>query len=227
MKGVMDPQALFSITLSLKVATTATLAVTLTGIPLAYLLARKEFPGKHLLDALVTLPLIFPPTVTGYLLLLLLGRRGPVGNLLYRLGGISILFTWYAAVVASGVAALPLMVKSAKAAMEAVDPRLIMASYTLGKGERATFFRVILPLARGGIVAGIVVAFARAMGEFGATLMLAGNIPFKTNTIPLEIYSAVSSARFYRANLLVVVTTLISLGVIYTVNRLGHRRPPW
>ena len=227
MKGVMDPQALFSITLSLKVATTATLAVTLTGIPLAYLLARKDFPGKHLLDALVTLPLIFPPTVTGYLLLLLLGRRGPVGNLLYRLGGISILFTWYAAVVASGVAALPLMVKSAKAAMEAVDPRLIMASYTLGKGERATFFRVILPLARGGIVAGIVVAFARAMGEFGATLMLAGNIPFKTNTIPLEIYSAVSSARFYRANLLVVVTTLISLGVIYTVNRLGHRRPPW
>lgn len=227
MKGVMDPQALFSITLSLKVATTATLAVTLTGIPLAYLLARKEFPGKHLLDALVTLPLIFPPTVTGYLLLLLLGRRGPVGNLLYRLGGISILFTWYAAVVASGVAALPLMVKSAKAAMEAVDPRLIMASYTLGKGERATFFRVILPLARGGIVAGIVVAFARAMGEFGATLMLAGNIPFKTNTIPLEIYSAVSSARFYRANLLVVVTTFISLGVIYTVNRLGHRRPPW
>ena len=227
MKGVMDPQALFSITLSLKVATTATLAVTLTGIPLAYLLARKDFPGKHLLDALVTLPLIFPPTVTGYLLLLLLGRRGPVGNLLYRLGGISILFTWYAAVVASGVAALPLMVKSAKAAMEAVDPRLIMASYTLGKGERATFFRVILPLARGGIVAGIVVAFARAMGEFGATLMLAGNIPFKTNTIPLEIYSAVSSARFYRANLLVVVTTFISLGVIYTVNRLGHRRPPW
>ncbi len=227
MKGVMDPQALFSITLSLKVATTATLAVTLTGIPLAYLLARKEFPGKHLLDALVTLPLIFPPTVTGYLLLLLLGRRGPVGNLLYKLGGISILFTWYAAVVASGVAALPLMVKSAKAAMEAVDPRLIMASYTLGKGERATFFRVILPLARGGIVAGIVVAFARAMGEFGATLMLAGNIPFKTNTIPLEIYSAVSSARFYRANLLVVVTTFISLGVIYTVNRLGHRRPPW
>ena len=223
----MDPQALFSITLSLKVATTATLAVTLTGIPLAYLLARKEFPGKHLLDALVTLPLIFPPTVTGYLLLLLLGRRGPVGNLLYKLGGISILFTWYAAVVASGVAALPLMVKSAKAAMEAVDPRLIMASYTLGKGERATFFRVILPLARGGIVAGIVVAFARAMGEFGATLMLAGNIPFKTNTIPLEIYSAVSSARFYRANLLVVVTTFISLGVIYTVNRLGHRRPPW
>ncbi len=227
MKGVMDPQALFSITLSLKVATTATLAVTVTGIPLAYLLARKDFPGKHLLDALVTLPLIFPPTVTGYLLLLLLGRRGPVGNLLYKLGGISILFTWYAAVVASGVAALPLMVKSAKAAMEAVDPRLIMASYTLGKGERATFFRVILPLARGGIVAGIVVAFARAMGEFGATLMLAGNIPFKTNTIPLEIYSAVSSARFYRANLLVVVTTLISLGVIYTVNRLGHRRPPW
>ena len=227
MKGVMDPQALFSITLSLKVATTATLAVTVTGIPLAYLLARKDFPGKHLLDALVTLPLIFPPTVTGYLLLLLLGRRGPMGNLLYKLGGISILFTWYAAVVASGVAALPLMVKSAKAAMEAVDPRLIMASYTLGKGERATFFRVILPLARGGIVAGIVVAFARAMGEFGATLMLAGNIPFKTNTIPLEIYSAVSSARFYRANLLVVVTTLISLGVIYTVNRLGHRRPPW
>ncbi len=227
MKGVMDPQALFSITLSLKVATTATLAVTLTGIPLAYLLARKDFPGKHLLDALVTLPLIFPPTVTGYLLLLLLGRRGPVGNLLYKLGGISILFTWYAAVVASGVAALPLMVKSAKSAMEAVDPRLTMASYTLGKGERATFFRVILPLARGGIVAGIVVAFARAMGEFGATLMLAGNIPFKTNTIPLEIYSAVSSARFYRANLLVVVTTLISLGVIYTVNRLGHRRPPW
>lgn len=227
MKGVIDPQAFFSITLSLKVATTATLVVTLTGIPLAYLLAHKEFPGKHLLDALVTLPLVFPPTVTGYLLLLLLGRRGPLGSLLYKLGGISILFTWYAAVVASSVAALPLLVKSAKAAMEAVDPRLIMASYTLGKDEKTTFFRIILPLARGGIVAGIVVAFARAMGEFGATLMLAGNIPFKTNTIPLEIYSAVSSAQFYRANLLVVVTTLVSLVVIYTVNRLGQRGTPW
>ena len=227
MKGVIDPQAFFSITLSLKVATTATLVVTLTGIPLAYLLAHKEFPGKHLLDALVTLPLVFPPTVTGYLLLLLLGRRGPLGSLLYKLGGISILFTWYAAVVASSVAALPLLVKSAKAAMEAVDPRLIMASYTLGKDEKTTFFRIILPLARGGIVAGIVVAFARAMGEFGATLMLAGNIPFKTNTIPLEIYSAVSSAQFYRANLLVVVTTMVSLVVIYTVNRMGQKGTPW
>ena len=227
MKVPMDPQALFSIVLSFKVAFTATGVVTLTGLPLAYLLAYREFPGKHILDTLVTLPLVFPPTVTGYLLLLLFGRHGPVGSLLYKLGGFSLLFTWYAAVVASSVAALPLMVKSAKAAMESVDSRLIMASYTLGKGSGTTFFKVILPLARGGIVAGVVVAFARAMGEFGATLMLAGNIPFKTNTIPLEIYSAVSSAQFYRANILVLITTLMSLAVIYSVNRLGHRSSPW
>ncbi len=221
---LLDPAALFSIKLSLKVAFTATFIVTLAGIPLAYLLALKDFPLRRLLDTLVLLPLVLPPTVTGYLLLLILGRNGIIGSVLYRLGGVSILFTWHAAVIASTVAAIPLMVKSSQAAMSTVDLRLIMASYTLGKGGISTFFRVILPLSKEGIVAGMVVSFARAMGEFGATLMLAGNIPFKTNTIPLEIYSAVSSAQFYRANVLVGVTVFLSLVVVYAVNRLGERK---
>ncbi|TCK06233.1 molybdate ABC transporter permease subunit [Phorcysia thermohydrogeniphila] len=217
---MLDPQSLFSIKLSLKVATLSALIVFLTGLPLSYLLALKRFPFKNLLDALITLPLVFPPTVTGYILLLLLGKEGFIGKLIYKLFNTGVVFTWYGAVVAASVAAFPIFVKSARAAIEAVDSNLIKVSYTLGKGELSTFFKVILPLAKRGIVAALVLSFARALGEFGATLMLAGNIPFRTNTIPLEIYSAVSGGDFERANLLTAITASMSVVIIYLINRL-------
>ena len=132
----------------------------------------------------------------------------------------------YGAVVASSVAAFPIFVKTAKSAIEAVERNLIYAAFTLGKSELETFFRVVLPVAKRGIVAGLVLSFARAIGEFGATLMLAGNIPFKTNTIPIEIYSAVSDGNFERANLLTVVVAVLSLGIIFAVNRLSQRGTP-
>ena len=223
---VLDPEALFSVELSLKVATVSTVVVLLTGLPLAYLFATREFPFKNLLDAVVTLPLVFPPTVTGYLLLLLLGKNGILGEVIYRVFKTGVVFTWYGAVVASSVAAFPIFVKTARSALESVDKNLIYAAYTLGKGELETFFRVVLPIAKRGVIAGLVLSFARAIGEFGATLMLAGNIPFKTNTIPIEIYSAVSDGNFERANLLTAVVAVLSITVIFTVNRLSRRGAP-
>ena len=223
----LDPEALFSIKLSLKVSIIAAFVVTLLGLPVAYVLAVKDFPFKNLLDALVTLPLVFPPTVTGYLLLLVLGKNGFIGALIYKLFKTGVIFTWYAAVIASSIAAFPIFVKGARAAIESIDKNLISVSYTLGKGELETFFRVVLPLAKKGIVAAVVLSFARAMGEFGATLMLAGDIPFKTNTIPIEIYSAVSGGDFQKANLLTAVTAVISLGIIYLINRLTSRGERW
>ncbi|WP_457755085.1 molybdate ABC transporter permease subunit [Thermovibrio ammonificans] len=223
----LDPLALFSVKLSLKVAISSTAIVTLLGTPLAYMLATRDFPFKNAVDALITLPLVFPPTVTGYILLLLLGRKGPIGELLYTLFHKGIVFTWYAAVVAAAVASFPIFVKSARAAIEAVDKRLLTVSYTLGKGEVTTFFRIVLPLAKRGIVAAVILSFARALGEFGATLMLAGYIPFKTNTIPLEIYSSVSNGDFERANLLTAVTAAIALVTIYAINRLSNRSKQW
>ncbi len=221
---VLDSEALFSIELSLKVATVSTITVFFIGLPLSYLLATKELPLKNLIDTLITLPLVFPPTVTGYLLLLLLGKNGPIGEVLYRLFKTGIIFTWYGAVVASSVAAFPIFVKTARSSIEAVNRNFIFAAYTLGKGEVETFLRVVLPIAKRGIIAGTVLSFARAIGEFGATLMLAGNIPFKTNTIPIEIYSAVSDGNFERANILTAVIAVISLIIIFTVNKLTERR---
>jgi len=221
---VLDSEALFSVELSLKVATVSTVVVFLIGLPLSYLLSTKELPFKNLIDTIITLPLVFPPTVTGYLLLLLLGKNGLIGELIYKLFKTGVVFTWYGAVIASSVAAFPIFVKTARSSLESVNRNLIYAAYTLGKGEVETFFRVVLPLAKRGIIAGLVLSFARAIGEFGATLMLAGNIPFRTNTIPIEIYSAVSDGNFERANLLTVIIALISLLIIFTVNKLTNGR---
>src|SRR5262249_13846386 len=177
--------------LSLLVTLVATCVVVLLGMAFAFVLAKRRFRGRELLDAVVTLPLVLPPTVTGYYLIVLLGRRGIIGGYLYEFTGWAVTFTWWAAVIAAAVMALALMVKSARAAIESVNPQFEVASYTLGKGELETFFRITLPLASRGIFAGGVLSFARALGEFGATLMLAGNIPGKTQTMPLAIYEAV------------------------------------
>jgi len=219
----MTTEALDALVLSVRVAVVATLLNATLGIPLAYLLARRAFRGRAIVDLAVTLPLVLPPTVTGYYLIVLLGRRGWLGQPLYAATGWSVAFTWYAAVIAATVMALPLLVRTARAAIESVDRELEKAAYTLGRSEWRTALEVTLPLARNGIVAGLVLAFARALGEFGATLMLAGNIPGKTTTVPLAIYTAVQTGEMGEALVLVLALTALSCAVLVLAGRLGAR----
>jgi molybdate transport system permease protein len=219
----VSPEALSALALSVWVAVIATALNTMIGIPLAYLLARRKLPGGGTIDLLVTLPLVLPPTVTGYYLIVLLGRRGWMGAPLYQATGWTVAFTWYAAVIAAAVMALPLLVRTARAAMESVDRDLEKAAFTLGRSEWRTALEVTLPLARNGIIAGLVLAFARALGEFGATLMLAGNIPGKTTTVPLAIYTAVQTGESGEATVLVLLLTMLSCAVLLIAGRLGAR----
>ena len=219
----MSAEHVAALALSLRVAGAATVVSAIVGIPLAWVLARRRFRGHALVDVLVTLPLVLPPTVTGYYLIVLLGRRGWLGGPLWALTGWTVTFTWYAAVIAATVMALPLLVRTARAAIESVDTSLEQAAYTLGRSEWRTAFEVTLPLARRGIVAGLVLAFARALGEFGATLMLAGNIPGRTTTVPLAIYTAVQTGEGGDVLLLVAALTALSCAVLVVAGRLGAR----
>lgn len=209
--------------LSLEVAAVSTVMVFFFGLPVAYLLASRKFRGTEILDMLLTLPLVLPPTVTGYYLVVLFGRSGVIGKYVYQWTGWNIMFTWYAAVLASFVVSLPLMIKTARAAIESVDRNLINASYTLGHSNLDTALKVIFPLAKKGIMAGAVLSFARAMGEFGATIMLAGNIPGKTDTMPIAIYSMAGSGEWSKAHAMVAVFTVISGVFLYIANRFGKR----
>jgi molybdate transport system permease protein len=201
--------------LSIQVTFFATIGILLMGLSLALFLARVKLPGKVILETLINLPLVLPPTVVGYYLLIVLGRDG-----LARLTGVNLLFTWQAAVVAAIIVAMPLMVQSAKAAIESVDPTLENAARTLGSSEIEIVWRVTLPLARRGILAGLVLGSARALGEFGATLMVAGNIPGVTQTAPLAIYDAVQSGRFADANVLVLVLSALSFASLFAVSQM-------
>lgn len=216
--------AWFPLRLSLQVATCATVLTLVVGTAFGYLLARRDFPGKELLDMVLTLPMILPPVVTGYYLVVLVGRSGLLGRTLTEWTGvtINIMFTWFAAVLAAFVVSVPLMIKTTRAAIESVDPELINASYTLGRSERETAFKVIFPLARRGMVAGLTLAFARALGEFGATIMVAGNIPGRTNTMPLEIYNQVIGGSWGQATGMVLLFTVISGACIYLANKFGR-----
>ncbi|RSV43470.1 molybdate ABC transporter permease [Sphingomonas sp. ABOLE] len=176
--------------LSLKVGGVAVLAVLPLAFALAWLLARVRFPGKLLLDALVHLPLVVPPVVTGWMLLLAFAPAGPIGGLLERWFGVTVLFRWSGAAIAAGVMALPLMVRAIRLSLEAVDQRLEQAARSLGAGPVRTFATVTLPLALPGVLAGLVLGFARALGEFGATISFVSNVPGETETLPLAIYSA-------------------------------------
>jgi len=218
----MDQSAFFPLRLSLQVAAISTLIVAVTGIAIAYVLARKDFRGKDVADVLVTLPLVLPPTVTGYYLIVLFGRNGSIGRVLYEWTGWSIMFTWQAAVLAAFVVSLPLMIRTTRAAIESVEQDLVNASYTLGRSEYETAIRVIFPLAKRGIMAGVVLAFARAMGEFGATLMIAGNIPGRTNTMPITIYTLAGSGEWGRANMMVLILTMLSGLFLFVANRFGR-----
>lgn len=207
--------------LSLLVVTAATLIIATLGLALGLLLAKGKFHGQELLASFFTLPLVLPPTVSGYYLIVLLGRHGLIGEPVYELTGWTVAFTWQAAVIAAIVLALPLMVLSSRAAIESVNPHFEIASYTLGKSWLATFFLITLPLARRGILAGVVLSFTRALGEFGATFMLAGNIPGRTQTMPLAIYEAVISGDNKRAQILALILTGVSVAAVYFTNKLS------
>jgi len=213
---------LFPILLSLRVATLSTILAGLFGIALAWVLTRKPFPGRTLLESAIVLPLVLPPTVVGFYLLILLGRSGPLGAIL-ETAGLEVVFTWRAAVVAATVASLPLVVKAAQAAFEAVDPRLEAAARTL-RPAVSVFLTVTLPLAWRGILAGLILAFARGMGEFGITLMLAGSIPGRTQTLPLAIYDAVQINDLAQANALAVTTIAIVSLLLFVLSRLPRVR---
>ncbi|KGK87807.1 ABC transporter permease [Desulfosporosinus sp. HMP52] len=211
------------IILSLKVAFAAVIIVTCISIPLAGLMAKREFLGKDVVESIITLPLVLPPSVIGFMLLFVFGKNGPLGKLLEQWFHTRIVFTLAGAVVAAAVVALPLMYQSVKVAMENVDPNLEKAARTLGAKELRIFITITLPLAWNGIVAGLVLAFARSLGEFGATLMIAGNIPGKTQTMPLAIYFANESGDTGQASILVIIMTVFSFMVIYGLNRWGKK----
>ena len=199
--------------LSLRVAGLATLISFVAATLMAWLLARKRGPLPALLDAVCTLPLVLPPTVLGYYLILLVGRRGLLGQWLADVG-INLIFYWQGAVVAATVVVFPLIYKSARAALEQVDPHLENAARTLGSSEWRVFVSVSLPLAWKGIFAGLMLAFARGMGEFGATLMIAGNIPGKTQTLALAIYDAFQAGNDAQAVWLVVITSAVCVSLL-------------
>jgi molybdate transport system permease protein len=202
--------------LSLQVTATATVWLFVVGLALALVLARHRLPGQIVLETVINLPLVLPPSVIGYYLLLVLGRGSP----LFEWLNIRLLFTWPAAAVASAVVGLPLMVQTARAAISNVDPMLEQAARTLGSSEIEVLWRVTLPLARRGILAGLILGSARALGEFGATLMVAGNIPDRTQTLPLAIYDAVQSRRYDQANLMVLAMTGLAFAGLWWARRL-------
>lgn len=206
------------ILLSLKVALIAVAIDALLATLLARLMARREFPGKNLVESFIILPMVLPPTVLGFGLLILLGKRGFLGRFLLVNFDLQIVFTWWAAIFAAAVVSFPLMYQSAKAAFASVDMSLEQAARTLGSSESRVFLRITLPLAYPGLVAGLVLTFARALGEFGATLMVAGNIPGKTQTIPLAIYFAVETGDNSLARNLVLVITSLSITALFWLN---------
>jgi len=214
---------LFPVWLSLRVALTATALTLLIGIPVALLLARRRFPGRNVLEAAVVLPLVLPPTVLGYYLLLVIGNRGPVGRALAALG-VELAFTWGAAVLAAFVGSIALVIKSAQAGFESVDRQLEQAARTLGRSEWSVFWSVTLPLAWRSVLAGGVLAFCRALGEFGITLMVAGNIPGRTQTLPLAIYDRVQAAQMDEANALALIAVAVVVVLLFGLSRLARLR---
>ena len=214
----------FPLWLSLRVAALATLVSLALGLWIAYLLANRRFRGKELLDAVVTLPLVLPPTVLGYYLLVVLGRSSPLGHVYEWAFGGPLVFTWQAAVLASTLHAIPLLVKSARAAFETVDRSYEKAARNLGASDWRVFWRVTLPLSRRAVIAATVLAFARALGDFGATLMISGDIPGKTQTAAIAIYDAVEGGDTLVARVLVLVLSAVAIAIVYAANRLQQRQ---
>ena len=213
-----------TLALTLKVAAWATAINLVLGVAAGWLLARRRFAGREFVDAVLTLPLVLPPTVLGYYLLVVIGQRGWLGGWLQQTFGIGLIFTWQGAVIAATIVAFPLVLKAARTAFEAIDPQLENAARVLGLSEWALFCRVTLPLAWPGILAGTLLVFARSLGEFGASLMVAGSIPGKTQTLSVAVYEAVQAGQDDTANLLVAITSITCIVVLLAAGRLAPRR---
>ena len=209
-----------SLALTLKVALWATALNLVLGVAAGWVLARRRFIGRELVDAVLTLPLVLPPTVMGYYLLVVIGKRGWLGQWLAQNFGINLIFSWQGAVLAATVVAFPLILKSARTAFETVDPQLEMAARVLGLSEWAVFFRVTMPMAWPGILAGTLLVFARSLGEFGATLMVAGSIPGRTQTLSIAVHEAVQAGDDATATKLVIVISITCLVVLLLASRL-------
>jgi molybdate transport system permease protein len=210
--------------LTLKVAALATLLAGTAGIALGWWMSRRRFAGQDVADAVLMLPMVLPPTVLGYYLVVLVGRNGVLGRHLQAWFGINLMFTWQGAVIAAAVVSLPLIYKAARAAFEEIDGRFAHAARTLGAGELEIFVRIALPLAVRGIASGLMLAFARAMGEFGATLMIAGNLPGKTQTLSIAVYDAVQAGDDAQALWLTLVISLVCIAVLVASGRLLRAR---
>jgi molybdate transport system permease protein len=211
----------FPLWLSLRVAALSTLIAVALGLWIAYALAYRAFRGKEFADALVSLPLVLPPTVLGYYLLVVLGRTSPFGKLYEAVTGSPLVFTWQAAVIAALFHSLPLLVKSTRAALESVEPSYARAARSLGASEWRIFSRITLPLVRRSILAAAAIAFARSLGDFGVTIMIAGNIPGRTQTIAVAIYDAVESGNGDVARTMVLVISAVALLILWAANRLS------
>ncbi len=209
----------FPLELSFRVSIIAVFWAFITGIPIAFFLAKKSFPAKALIEALITLPIVLPPTVLGYYLLILIGRNSFIGEFFLELG-IPLVFTWRAAVIASYVVSVPFLIKSARTAFSSVDKNLENAARLLGRSELEIFFSITMPLAWRGIATGLVLAFARAIGDFGTTIMISGNIPGRTQTTPIAIYDAVLAGDIARANYLVAIISFLVLIVLFVLIKL-------
>jgi len=220
MDFTLDTSFLYPLQLTLKVASLATFFALLLGVAAALVIHKYRFFGRDLVESVLTLPLVLPPTVLGYYLLVVMGRNSFLGRWLEDSLGISLVFTWQGAVVAATVVAFPLVFRSTRSALENVNPSYENAARTLGCSEPNVFFRVSLPLAMPGILSGTMLAYARAMGEFGATLMVAGNMPGRTQTMPLAIYSAVQSGNNALANSLVVIISVVCIIILWTSGKL-------
>jgi molybdate transport system permease protein len=214
----------FPLWLSLRVACLATAISLAVGLGLAYVLANRPFRGRNLVEAAVTLPIVLPPTVLGYYLLIVLGRNSPLGDAYESLFGAPLVFTWQAAVVAACLHSIPLLIRAARAAFESVDHTFENAARSLGATEWRVFWKISLPLARHSIVAAGVFAFARALGDFGVTMMIAGNIPGSTQTMAVAIYDAVQSGQTQVANALVIVMSALAFTILWVMNQAGERQ---
>ena len=216
----MNEGVLVPLLLTLKVAAWATLVALVSGVATGFAVARSRFPGRETLDAVLTLPMVLPPTVLGYYLLVAVGRRGALGQWLEQSFGVTLVFTWQGAVLAAAIVAFPLVFKGARAAFEGVDSNLEKAARSLGYSELKVFVRVTVPLAWHGILAGAMLAFARAMGEFGATLMVAGSLPGRTQTLSIAIYEAVAAGEDQTAHFLVLVSSVLCVVVLVASSKL-------
>ena len=220
----MDASVWITLALTLKVAAWATAINLVLGVSAGWLLARRHFPGREFINAVLTLPLVLPPTVMGYYLLVVIGKRGWLGQWLNETFGITLIFTWQGAVIAATVVAFPLLLSSARAAFEAVDPQLEKAARVLGLNEWAVLFRVTMPMAWPGIMAGALLVFARSLGEFGATLMVAGSIPGRTQTLSVAVYEAVQAGDDATANKLIVIISVTCIVMLLAAGRLAPAR---